>query len=277
MAIDVRTNMASINALNDLNATSRALSRTFERISSGKRIARAADDAAGLGVAENLRAASTSAAVASRNTNDGMSVIAVAEGASSEVGNLLVRMRELAVQSASETLGNDERAYVQQEYASLAGEVDRIAAVTEFNGQALTDGTLTTLGVQVGIQNTANDQIAITLGDLTSVTLGVDTGAIDMSTAAGASAALTTIDAAIDTVSSYRADYGATENRLNNALNNLETFAQTTIEAEARIRDADFGKETAELSQNQVLMQAGVSVLGQAKGLNQSALSLLQG
>jgi len=277
MAIDVRTNMASINALNDLNATSRALSRSFERISSGKRIARAADDAAGLGVAENLRAASTSAAVASRNTNDGMSVIAVAEGASSEVGNLLVRMRELAVQSASETLGNDERAYVQQEYVSLAGEVDRIAAVTEFNGQALTDGTLTTLGVQVGIQNTANDQIAITLGDLTSVTLGVDTGAIDMSTAAGASAALTTIDAAIDTVSSYRADYGATENRLNNALNNLETFAQTTIEAEARIRDADFGKETAELSQNQVLMQAGVSVLGQAKGLNQSALSLLQG
>ena len=277
MAIDVRTNMASINALNDLNATSRALSRSFERISSGKRIARAADDAAGLGVAENLRAASTSAAVASRNTNDGMSVIAVAEGASSEVGNILVRMRELAVQSASETLGNDERAYVQQEYASLAGEVDRIAAVTEFNGQSLTDGTLTTLGVQVGIQNTANDQIAITLGDLTSVTLGVDTGAIDMSTAAGASAALTTIDAAIDTVSGYRADYGATENRLNNALNNLETFAQTTIEAEARIRDADFGKETAELSQNQVLMQAGVSVLGQAKGLNQSALSLLQG
>ncbi len=277
MAIDVRTNMASINALNDLNATSRALSRSFERISSGKRIARAADDAAGLGVAENLRAASTSAAVASRNTNDGMSVIAVAEGASSEVGNILVRMRELAVQSASETLGNDERAYVQQEYASLAGEVDRIAAVTEFNGQSLTDGTLTTLGVQVGIQNTANDQIAITLGDLTSVTLGVDTGAIDMSTAAGASAALTTIDAAIDTVSSYRADYGATENRLNNALNNLETFTQTTIEAEARIRDADFGKETAELSQNQVLMQAGVSVLGQAKGLNQSALSLLQG
>ena len=277
MAIDVRTTMASINALNDLNATSRALSRSFERISSGKRIARAADDAAGLGVAENLRAASTSAAVASRNTNDGMSVIAVAEGASSEVGNILVRMRELAVQSASETLGNDERAYVQQEYASLAGEVDRIAAVTEFNGQSLTDGTLTTLGVQVGIQNTANDQIAITLGDLTSVTLGVDTGAIDMSTAAGASAALTTIDAAIDTVSGYRADYGATENRLNNALNNLETFAQTTIEAEARIRDADFGKETAELSQNQVLMQAGVSVLGQAKGLNQSALSLLQG
>jgi flagellin len=277
MAIDVRTNMASINALNELNTTTRALSRSFERISSGKRIARAADDAAGLGVAENLRAASTSAAVASRNTNDGMSMIAVAEGASSEVGNILVRMRELAVQSASETLGNDERAYIQQEYSSLAGEVDRIAAVTEFNGQALTDGSLTTIGVQVGIQNTANDQIAITLGDLTAATLGVDTGAMDMSTAAGASAALTTIDSAIETVSSYRADYGATENRLNNALNNLETFAQTTIEAEARIRDADFGKETAELSQNQVLQQAGVSVLGQAKGLNQSALSLLQG
>ncbi len=277
MAINVRTNTASLNALKDLNRTTRALSRSFERISSGQRISRAADDAAGVGVAENLRAAHTSAAVAARNANDGVSIIAIAEGASAEVGNILVRMRELAVQGASETLDDDERAYVQQEYTALASEVDRIASVTEFNGKSLTDGSITTIGVQVGIHNTANDQVDITVGDLTATTLGVDPGVIDMSTAAGGAAALDVIDAAISTVSSYRAGYGAVENRLGNALNNLETFEQTTLEAESRIRDADFGKETAALAQHQVLQQAGVSVLTQAKGINQSALSLLQG
>jgi len=276
MAITVKTNTTATNALKDLNQTSRSLSRSFERISSGQRIARAADDAAGLGVAENLRRTSASAAVAQRNTNDGMSFIAVAEGASSEVGNLLVRMRELAVQGASETLDDDERAYVQSEFVALSTEVDRIAEVTEFNGQALTNGTLADVSVQVGVNATANDQIAITLGDLTTATLGVDTGAVDMSTAGGASAALAAIDTAIETVSSYRASYGATENRLSSALNNLETFEQTTKEAESRIRDADFGAETATLSQNQILQQAGVSVLSQAKSINQSALSLLQ-
>ncbi|MFN7142985.1 MAG: flagellin [Myxococcota bacterium] len=275
MAITVKTNTAATGALTDLNRTSRALSRSFERISSGQRIARAADDAAGLGVAENLRAASSSAAVAARNTNDGISIVSVAEGASAEVGNILVRMRELAVQGSSETLATDERAYVQQEYTSLAGEIDRIAGVTEFNGLSLTNGSLTAVGVQVGIHNTANDQIDVALGDLRAATLGVDAVAIDMSTAAGAGTALAAIDTAIDTVNGYRADYGAVENRLDTALNNLETFEETTIEAESRVRDADFGKETAMLSQNQILQQAGVSVLSQAKSINQAALGLL--
>ena len=274
MAITVKNNSAAANALNNLNQTSRALSRSFERISSGQRIARAADDAAGLGVAENLRAASNSAEVAGRNTNDGISIISVAEGASSEVSGILTRMRELAVQGASETLNTTERLYVQDEYTSLASEIDRIASVTEFNGTTLTNGTTTGIAVQVGINNTTNDQISITLGDLTTATLGVDT--IDMSTATGASASLTDIDAAINLVSGYRSDYGAVENRLGNALNNLETFGQSTLEAESRIRDADFGKETADLSQLQILQQAGVSVLSQAKSINQAALSLLQ-
>jgi len=276
MAITVKNNSAAANALNNLNKTSRALSRSFERISSGQRIARAADDAAGLGVAENLRAASSSAEVAGRNTNDGISIISVAEGASTEVSSILTRMRELAVQGASETLNSTERLYVQDEYTSLASEIDRIASVTEFNGTALTDGTTTGIAVQVGINNTANDQISISLGDLTTATLGVDATSIDMSTATGASAALTDIDAAINSVSGYRSDYGAVENRLGNALNNLETFGQSTLEAESRIRDADFGKETADLSQLQILQQAGVSVLSQAKSINQAALSLLQ-
>ena len=274
MAITVKANATAANALNNLNKTSRALSRSFERISSGQRIARAADDAAGLGVAENLRAASSSAAVAGRNTNDGISIISVAEGASAEVSGILTRMRELAVQGASETLNDTERLYVQDEYTALESEVDRIANVTEFNGAKLTDGVVTSIGVQVGINNTADDQISITLGDLTTATLGTST--IDMSTASGASASISIIDAAINTVSGYRSDYGAVENRLGNALNNLETFGQSTLEAESRIRDADFGKETADLSQNQILQQAGVSVLSQAKSINQAALSLLQ-
>lgn len=276
MAITVKTNVTATGALADLNKTSRALSRTYERLSSGQRIARAADDAAGLGVAENLHAASTSAAVAGRNTNDGISIISVAEGASAEVAGMLTRMRELAVQGASETLNNAERAYVQDEFTSLSSEIDRIANVTEFNATKLTDGTNATLAVQVGIHNTADDTIDITLGNLSALTLGVDALSIDMSTSAGASTALTGIDAAISLVSGYRSDYGSVENRLDAALNNLETFETSTMEAESRIRDADFGKETAELTQEQILQQAGVSVLSQAKGINQAALTLLQ-
>ena len=276
MSITVKSNSASAGALVDLNKSSRALGRSFERISSGLRISRAGDDAAGVGVAENLRAAHTSAAVANRNINDGQSIIAVAEGASNEVGNILIRMRELAVQGASETLDDDERAYVQTEFTQLSEEVDRIANTTEFNGQQLADGSLTTIAVQVGIHATANDQIDITLGDLSAATLAVDTGSIDLSTSGGATSALDIIDDAIASVSAYKADYGAVDNRLNSALNSIESFEETTSAAESRVKDADFGKETATLAQNQILQQAGVSVLSQAKNVNQAALSLLQ-
>jgi flagellin len=276
MAITVKTNTSVGQALTDLNKTSRALGRSFERISSGLRIARAADDAAGLGVAENLRAASTSATVAARNTNDGISVIAIAEGATNEVSNILVRMRELAVQSASETLGSAERAYAQTEFAELQGEINRIASVTEFNGISLTNGTTTSLGVQVGINATSNDQIDISFGNLQTSAGALNVSSASVSTAALASTALGLIDAAINEVNSIRATYGSTENRLNSALNNLETFTETTQAAESLIRDADFGAETAQLAQNQILQQAGVSILTQAKGINQAALGLLQ-
>jgi len=277
MAITVKTNTSVGQALTDLNKTSRALGRSFERISSGLRIARAADDAAGLGVAENLRAASTSATVAARNTNDGISVISIAEGATNEVSNILVRMRELAVQSASETLGTAERAYAQTEFSQLQGEIDRVANVTEFNGISLTNGTTTSMGVQVGINATSNDQIDITFGNLQTSAGALNVSSASVSTAALASTALGLIDSAINEVNSIRATYGATENRLNSALNNLETFTETTQAAESQIRDADFGAETAQLAQNQILQQAGVSILTQAKGINQAALGLIQG
>jgi flagellin len=275
MSITVKTNIAANGAINQLNKTSRALSRNFEKISSGLRVARAADDAAGLGVAENLKASHRSADVAARNVNDGISLIAVAEGATNEVASILVRLRELAIQSASETLATTERGYIQDETDQLVSEIGRIAAVTEFNGVSLSDGSLSSIDVQVGIQNTANDVVSITLGDLTTATLGV--GGLDLSTAAAASGAIDLIDTAIDSVSSIRSNYGAVENRLNNALNNLETYSEATKAAESRIRDADFGKETADLSQNQILQQAGVSILSQAKNLSSSAVTLLQG
>jgi flagellin len=277
MAITVNTNMAAVNATNNLNRTTRALSKNFQSLSTGLRISKAADDAAGLGVAENLKVRAMSAEVAGRNINDGISMIAVAEGAAAEVGNILGRMRELAVQSSSETLGDSERAFIQDEFEALSSEVDRIAGVTEFNGQALTDGSLGTVSVQVGIDNTANDRVDIVLGDLSAATLAVDTTSVDMSTSADARLAIDVIDEAIGTVNSYRSDYGAVENRLNTALSSIETFAENTAAAESRIRDVDFSKETADLAKNQLLQQAGVSILAQAKNMNQQVTSLLQG
>ena len=245
---------------------SRALARNFEKISTGLRIARSADDAAGQGVANKLRALHVSADQASRNINDGISVIGVADGAADEVGSVLTRLRELAVQSASETLATSERAYIQDETNQLVSEIQRISAVTEFDGSKLIDGSITQLDVQVGVRNSANDRITIHFAGLSSTYLGV-TG-LDLSTAALARTA-------IDTVNSVRSLFGASENRLGTALNNIETFSEANKTGESRIRDADFGVETAALTQNQILQQAGVSILAQAKGINQNALALL--
>ena len=275
MALVVNTNTASNNAINNLNRNTRALSSSFRKISSGLRISKASDDAAGLAVAENLEAASRSAKVAMRNTNDGISIISTAEGASNEVGNILKRMRELAVQSSSETLDDGERAYIQDEFTELSEEVDRISAVTEFNGLQLADGTDTQLDVQVGVNNTADDRITISLGDLTASTLGVDTASVDLSSSATAQTAIDTIDIAIDSVSAYRSKFGAVENRLNSALNNLETYTENLLSAESQIRDADFAYETAEMSKNQIMQQASTAVLAQAKTVSQGALNLI--
>ena len=275
MPIVSNTNTAANNTLTQLNRSNRALTRNFERVSSGLRISRAADDAAGLGVAESLRSLHRSADVAARNINDGISIIGVAEGATNEVANILVRLRELATQSSSETLADSERAYIQDETDQLVSEIDRIANVTEFNGVALTDGTDTQIDVQVGVRDTVDDRITITLGDLTATNLAVN--GLDLSAATLAQGAITTLDTALATVGSIRSNYGAVENRLNSALSNLETFSEANKAAESRIRDLDFGVETASLTRNQILQQAGVSVLSQARALPQSVLALVNG
>ncbi len=277
MALTVNTNLASMNTVAKVNRTNQGLQKTLGRISSGLRINSAADDAAGLGVAENLDTQSRSMRQAMRNTNDGISVVQTAEGAANEVANILKRMRELSVQSASETLDNGERAYIQDEFVQLSQEVDRIANVTEFNGLSLSDGTNATVAVQVGIYATADDQIDITLGDLTAATLTIDTGAVDLSTSGGASAALANIDFALDTVNEYRSQMGASQNRLESSLRNLENADQNITAAQSQIRDADFAKEASEMAKYNVMQQAGVAALTQAKNINQAAAQLLQG
>lgn len=276
MALTVNTNISAMSATTKLNRSNAGLSKTLGRISSGMRINSAADDAAGLGVAENLSAVSRSINVAKRNTNDGISVVQTAESASNEVGNIMKRMRELAVQSASETLDDGERAYIQDEFVQLSEEVDRIANVTEFNGVNLTDGTNATISVQVGVGNTANDQIDITLGDLTAATLGVDTGTMDLSTSTGASTAIGNLDTALDTLNGYRSDLGAVQNRLESSMSNLENYGQAIASAESQIRDADFAQEASEMAKFQVMQQAGVAALAQAKSINQQAAQLVQ-
>lgn len=273
--LTVNTNMPSANALNKLTQTTKKLSTSFEHISSGLRINKAADDAAGLGMAENLDAQGRSLRQAQRNANDGVSVLEVAEGATSEVANIIKRMRELAVQSSSETLDNTERAYIDDEFTQLAGEVDRIAQVTEFNGVKVSDGSNTQLDVQVGANNSANDRITLTLGDLRATMLGIDATSIDLSTSGGAQAALTVLDGALDDVNGYRSKMGASQNRLESALRNLGTYSESIQGAESRIRDADYAYETAQMSKLQIMQQAGVAVLGQANQLGQSALRLI--
>jgi flagellin len=276
MALVINHNLSSLTAQRNLSNTGRSLGKAFERVSSGLRVNSAADDAAGLGVAENLEAASRSARVAMRNTNDGISVVQTAEGATSEVGNILKRMRELAVQSSSETLDTTERGYIQDEFTALTAEVDRIAQVTEFNGLNLTDGTSnTSLAIQVGVNNTANDRISITMGDLTSSTLGVGTTQMSLNSVASAQSAITDLDTALNSVNGYRSSYGAVQNRLTDSLVNLEVYSENLVAAESRIRDADFAHETAEMAKLQIMQQAGLSVLSQTGAAQQGVLSLI--
>jgi flagellin len=275
MALTVNTNMAAMAAANTLNNTQGALSNTLARVSSGLRVTKAADDAAGQAVATNLSTQARSGRQAIRNANDGISVIQTAESASKEVLNILDRMRELAVQSSSETLEDGERAYIDSEFHQLSDEVERIAQSTEFNDIQLGDGTNSNLSVQVGVDASSNSRVDITLGNLTTSNLSVQTTDIDLTNASTAQTAITTIDSAIDSVNSIRADYGAVQNRLESSINNMSSYVESLSAAASQIQDADYAHETAEMTRLQVMQQAGVAALGQARGINQSVISLL--
>jgi len=274
MGLRINTNVASLNAQRNLTQTTDQLSRSLERLSSGLRITRASDDAAGLAISERFRAEVRSLQQAQRNAMDGISLLQIAEGALNESSGILIRLRELAIQSANGTLGAGERATLNQEFQDLVGEIDRIANVTEFNGTLLLDGAAPTITFQVGSNNTVNDQISVTGVDATATGLGVDLLLVD--TQANAQAALAGLDTAIDSVSSLRAGFGTAQNRLESTIRSIAVAVENTAAAESRIRDVDVASETAIMTRNQVMQQAGIAVLAQANVSTQSALALLQ-
>lgn len=274
MGFSIRTNVGSINAQRNLFNSSSALSDSFARLSSGYRITKAGDDAAGLGISVNLESQIRSFNQANRNAQDAGSVVATAEANLNQTTELLTRMRELAMQSASSSIGNTERGYIQNENAALISEIDRISNAAEFNGQALLNSGATTLTFQVGIRNVAaNDRISVSTLDATAGTLGVS--ALDFTTQAGAQGALATIDTALQTVSSSRATFGAVGNRINSVIQTIQQSSESLSSANSRIRDVDVAEETSRMARTQVMQQAGVSVLAQANQAPQLALKLL--
>lgn len=275
MALTVNTNLAAMRASNALNKTQAGLSHTLAKISSGLRVTKAADDAAGSAVASNLHTVARSGKQAMRNANDGISIIQTAEGATKEVLNILDRMRELAVQSASDTLDNAERTYLDDEFDELSDEVERIAQATEFNDLALADGSRSQLQVQVGVTSGTESRLTITLGELTVSNLNIEKTDIDLTQASTARTAIDTIDSAIDSVNSIRAGYGAVQNRIDSAIANMVTYVESLSAAESQIMDTDYAHETAEMTKLQVMQQAGTAALAQARTINQSVISLL--
>jgi flagellin len=272
MGLRVNTNIASLTAQRNLAGVSTRLQGNYARLSSGLRIATAADDAAGLAISERMRSQIRSYAAAGRNAQDGISLVQTAEGALNEVSNILTRMRELAIQSANGTLSTTDRTTIGSEVTQLVSELDRISSSNEFNGIALLDGSSTTTSIQVGIN--ANETIDITLQDTSTATLGVST--VDVSSVSSSNAALDMIDQAIDTVNTSRGNLGAAQNRLQSAVASIANARENLSAAESRIRDVDVAMETADLTRNSIMQQAAVSVLQQANVQPQIALKLLQ-
>ena len=275
MALVVNTNVSSLAAQRNLSINQAQLGRSVERLSSGLRITRAADDAAGLGVSETLRAQIRSINQANRNAGDGISLTQVADGAAATVGSLLSRMRELAPQSASGTLGATGRSYLDQEFVALRSEIDRIATTTEYNGQPLLSGSSNTFEVFIGFKSGSGNSLNVALADLDVAAVGL-TGA-SVSTAAAAQTMLSNIDSAISAVATARANYGSIQSRFEVAIQNLTVTAENFTAAESRIRDADIAQETSVFTKNQILTQSGIAILAQANSLPQQALALLRG
>jgi flagellin len=273
--ITLRTNVASLGARRNMQVTEQHLGVAMARLSSGLRINTASDDAAGLAISEKLRAQVRSLSQAQRNANDGISLLQTAEGALNEISDMLIRMRELSMQSANGTLGSAERNSVNQEFTALRAEIDRIAAVTEFNGTQLIDGSLSAGATfQVGIQNLQNDRISVSLSAADASAIGI-TSTMTLSTVTGARDALDLIDDAITAITNRRGDIGAAQNRLYSTIDALAAAHENLSAANSRIRDADIAQESTEFARAQVLMQAGVSVLAQANQMPSMALSLI--
>ena len=275
MAIYIQTNMTALNTARHLNSADKMHKQTTGRVSSGRRINSAADDAANSGVSTNLISNSRSSKQAIKNINDGISMLNVAEQATSSAADSVKRMRELAIMGSSETLATTERQYIQAEFESLVETVDDLANSTLFNSKQLIDGNSPTIGVQAGINGSTNDLITLSMGDISVLTIGVDTASIDMSTITGARDAIGRLDRALDSLNGYRSEYGAKGRALGSAISSMELYDETMTGAASRLMDADFAYETSELSKTSIMMQAGTSILAQGSQLSQGVISLL--
>jgi flagellin len=276
MGIRISTNVSSINAQRSLVGGQREIQKSMAQLSSGSRITKSADDAAGLAISESLKSQIRSFGQAGRNANDGISMVQTAEGGLAEVSNILVRMRELAMQSASDTVSDKERGFTDKETQQLKAEMQRISQTTRFGNTKLLDGSGGSFDFQVGINNNDNeDRIKYdsSMTDANISTLGVD--GFDFSNKAGAQEALSKIDDAQSMVNGYRANLGALQNRLQSTVDNLGVMNENISAANSRIRDTDVAASTAEMTKNNILLQANTSVLAQANQVPQLALKLL--
>ena len=276
MGFRINTNISSIAAQRNLGVNNRESESVLSKLSSGTRITKAADDAAGLAISEKMKANIRSMKQADRNANDGISMIQTAEGGLNEASSILTRMRELAVQTASDTVGDSERSMTNMEYQNLKQELDRISQVTEFNGQKLLDGNGKKYDFQIGVNN---DDFQDRIGyDSNVVNARIDQlgiSELDVSSKEGSQSSLANVDQAIEKVSGYRAFLGAIQNRLTSTSNNLQVTSENLSQANSRIRDVDYADATAQQAKNSILTAAGTSVLAQANSSGQGALKLI--
>jgi flagellin len=277
MGLQINTNEVSLAAQRNLEATDRRYKNTVQRLASGSKIVQASDDPAGLAISDSLEATIRSMGAATKNAQDGVSLIQVYEGGTNEINNMLVRMRELAIQSSSDSIGNRERAMLDNEVQQLKQEIDRLASSTKFNGQELLSGDAVNMEFQVGPNNDPDvDRIRFNPGDtnLKAAALGVD--GFSVADREDARSGLESIDEALTRVNEIRARVGASQGRLQTTIAAQQIYAENLMAAKSRIRDADLAKETADLAKDSILRQAGVAVLGQANQTPALALSLLR-
>ncbi len=276
MGLRIATNVSALNTQKNLSINKLGLDRSMERLSSGFRINRASDDAAGLAISENLRAQIRGLRQADRNANDGISLVQVAEGSLNEVSSMLIRLRELAVQASSDTVGDTERKFTDVEYQQLKSEIQRITESTSFNGYDLVNGTGGVIDIQVGVKNDAfKDRISFNSSAANASLEALGLTVESVATKEGAQMSLDVVDNALVSINAIRANFGALQNRLVSTSQNLKIADENYSAANSRIRDADIASETSEMARSNILQQAAISVLSQANNSQQLALKLL--
>jgi flagellin len=276
MGLRISTNVSAISAQRNLSRSNESISKSYSQLSSGSRINKAADDAAGLSISDNMTAQIRSVRQASRNANDGIALIQVAEGGLSEISNIVIRLRELGMQAASDTVGQDERGFINKEVQQLKSEIQRITAVTKWGQSRLLDGTTPTYEFQIGTSNNEfEDRIAFAASENLATIDALGLSEVDYTQKEGAQTSLNALDGALTRVNEIRSGLGALQNRLTSTVTNLDVAEENMSAANSRIKDTDIAAVSADLAKNNILLQGGLSVMAQANQVPGYALKLL--